>query len=435
MKIVDILNKIQTSSKLEQKASVVKENDSETLKNIFEDTYTKDKYNVTSKNIVLDSFGEKTLEKNYDEFRALLLCLKNRELTGNAALDATKSLIEKFVADDQQTLLDILDHNLCIGLTLKQYQKIVGIKVQKPFEVALAYNLDKVSGVNPIDGTYYASRKLDGLRCITKIDLSNNEVTFLSRQNKVYTTLDNLKPRIVEFFKPMVPHTGVWYLDGELCLIDENGKENFQGILKEAKKKDHTIKNPSYCVFDMLTEKQFNGLEESKTFSTRYYFLKDCCPTVKNIIILPQERIMRQEQFDEWTKMVEKNDWEGFMLRKDVPYKSGRTKDLIKVKKFMDAEYVVKDIALGDISYAEPGKGVVTFKNVLKDFTIEHNGCVVHVGSGITKEQRIYYAKHPEELIGKTVTVQYFEETKNQNGGHSLRFPVLRQVWGVSRDY
>ena len=434
MKIVEILNKIQTSSKLEQKASAIKENDSETLKHIFEDTYTKDKYNVTSKNIVLNSCGDKTLEDNYDEFRALLLCLKNRELTGNAALDATISLIGSFVKEDQQTLLNILDHNLLVGLTLKQYQKIVGIKAQKPFEVALAFNLDKVNGVNPIDGTYFASRKLDGLRCITKIDLSTHEVTFISRQNKVFTTLDNLKPSIIEFFMPMTPQTGVWYLDGELCLINDKGQEDFQAILKEARKKDHTIKNPSYCVFDILTEKQFEGLEVSKPFSTRYDLLKDS-PAVKNIIILPQERIMSQEQFDKWTEKVEKNDWEGFMLRKDVPYKSGRTKDLIKVKKFIDAEYVVKDIALGDINYAEPGKGIVTFKNVLKDFTIEHNGCDVHVGSGITKDQRIYYAKHPEELIGKTVTVQYFEETKNQNGGYSLRFPVLRQVWGTERDF
>ena len=31
--------------------------------------------------------------------------------------------------------------------------------------------------------------------------------------------------------------------------------------------------------------------------------------------------------------------------------------------------------------------------------------------------------------IGKTITVQYFEETLNQDGCHSLRFPVVKHVY------
>ena len=33
--------------------------------------------------------------------------------------------------------------------------------------------------------------------------------------------------------------------------------------------------------------------------------------------------------------------------------------------------------------------------------------------------------KNPESYIGKIISVQYFEETQNQNGGLSLRFPVF----------
>jgi ATP-dependent DNA ligase len=40
--------------------------------------------------------------------------------------------------------------------------------------------------------------------------------------------------------------------DGEVCIVDENGVEDFQGIMKEIKRKDHTIKNPKYKVFDYL---------------------------------------------------------------------------------------------------------------------------------------------------------------------------------------
>lgn len=63
---------------------------------------------------------------------------------------------------------------------------------------------------------------------------------------------------------------------------------------------------------------------------------------------------------------------------------------------------------------------------------ISHKGNTVKVGSGWTIDQRQYYYQHPEELVGATITVQYFEETKNQNGGISLRFPTMKFVHGKS---
>ena len=58
----------------------------------------------------------------------------------------------------------------------------------------------------------------------------------------------------------------------------------------------------------------------------------------------------------------------------------------------------------------------------------------VAVGSGFNQEERIKYQANPEELIGKTITVQYFEETKNQNGGLSLRFPTVKHIYNNGRD-
>ena len=52
----------------------------------------------------------------------------------------------------------------------------------------------------------------------------------------------------------------------------------------------------------------------------------------------------------------------------------------------------------------------------------------------ILKNEREMYFKSPQDIIGKTVTIQYFEESKNQNGGFSLRFPVLKHVYTNGRD-
>jgi len=64
---------------------------------------------------------------------------------------------------------------------------------------------------------------------------------------------------------------------------------------------------------------------------------------------------------------------------------------------------------------------------------IKHKDHLVRVGSGFTIEQRKEFYQNPNKILGKTVTVQYFEETKNQDGGISLRFPTFKILHGYSR--
>jgi len=65
---------------------------------------------------------------------------------------------------------------------------------------------------------------------------------------------------------------------------------------------------------------------------------------------------------------------------------------------------------------------------VMTSAIIEYKGGKVGVGSGWDIEQRKIFFKEPEKIIGKTLTVQYFEETQNKNGECSLRFPVVKIV-------
>jgi DNA ligase-1 len=36
-------------------------------------------------------------------------------------------------------------------------------------------------------------------------------------------------------------------------------------------------------------------------------------------------------------------------------------------------------------------------------------------------------------IVGKIITVQYFEETKNDKGGISLRFPTVKHIYDGER--
>jgi DNA ligase-1 len=65
---------------------------------------------------------------------------------------------------------------------------------------------------------------------------------------------------------------------------------------------------------------------------------------------------------------------------------------------------------------------------------ILHKGYIVRVGSGFSIEQRKEFYQDPNKILGKIIEVQYFEETKNQDGGLSLRFPTFKYLYGDSRD-
>ena len=398
---------------------------------ILADCYDKTvTYGITTKNILIAFSGELTIDEDYSRFHEVLMKLASRALTGNAALDTVTDVIQMFTEADQAILLSIIDRTLAIGVTYESWTKMLGRKLVK-FEVPLAYHLDKAPGKpNPIDGTYFASHKLDGVRLLSKVDLDAGKVTFYSRTGKEYNTLKNLELPLLKIF---AGHTGVWAVDGECCHLLADGSEDFQGIMKEVTRKNFTIPDPHYCVFDAVPWAVFEEKEVGENFTERYKLLTSL-PKDEHIIILEQERVDSQETYDKWLKRVVDNNWEGFMLRKDAPFRKGRTSDLLKVKPYTDDEFTVVDYAAGKQVFAVPGKGNMEFDGV-KDIVIELPcGDRVNVGSGLTKEQRIEWLKDPSKIIGKTVTVKYLEETTDQYGKHSLRHPTLKYVYEGKRE-
>ena len=421
---------IQNTAGTNAKKEILRKNMSPVIRQIFEDTYGPQKYYI-KKFVPNGDYGHLFIDIDYDTFHNTLMKLANREVTGDAAEELLQATVALFEYESQEILYKIIDRNLKIGISLDNFLDVIGEKETK-FEVALAMNLDKVKGVNPIDGTYFISRKLDGVRCICYISktFEDTKITFMSRQGKTFTTLSNLIDPILKFIEDNDYMIGDWVLDGEICIMDENGNENFHGLMKEVTRKNHTIENPRYNVFDLLTLTEFDGRAISTNFSDRLRLLKTLSEN-DNVKILKQERVMSQDDLDRWVATAKENGWEGCMLRKDVPYKRGRSKDLLKIKGMQDAEYEVVGIETGTATYNEGGHKEFDVASAL---IIEHRGNEVRVGSGLSKEQRLRWFDHPEEIIGKTITVQYFEETQDsKTKEYSLRFPVLKYVYEDGR--
>jgi DNA ligase-1 len=403
--------------------TIKKHSDSEFLQKIFNYTYNPyKKYNVTSKNCKKNSelLGH---TNTYGSIFTLLDDLANRVCTGHTAIaNVNRFILENIQYED--LIFNIIDRDLKMGASTSSINKVIPGCIPT-FKVALAnpYNVKRVDFQS---GDWYGSRKLDGVRCICRKE--NDIVTFLSRSGKEFLTLGNLENEILKI-------KGNFILDGEICMVDENGNEDFQGIMKQIRKKNHKIEKPKFFVFDYLTLEQFDNQTGVTPLTFRLEIGKRSLPENINsdmLEFLPQEQLTTEEQFTEMAKDAEEAGFEGIMVRKNVGYEGKRSHNLLKVKKFHDAEYTVLETINGNIRWTENGKQVE--RECLSSIIIEHKGCRVSVGSGFSKEQREMYYESPQDIIGKTVTIQYFEESKNQTGGYSLRFPVLKHVYANGRD-
>lgn len=398
----------------------------ESVRKALEYTYnTFKQYGVTSENCKklshLASYG-------YSSLFDILNDLNSRYLTGHNAISA----VNGFVAANkrhEELIFNIIDRNLKTRSTASMINKVIPGLIPT-FDVALANSFDEkmAKKVNFNKDNWYLSRKLDGCRCICIID-ENSEPKYFSRAGNEFLTLKNLDAEIISLgLKNTV-------IDGEICMLDENDNENFQGIIKEIKRKDHTIENPFFYMFDILTMEEFINKEGTNQFAFRNVQLDNLFydKEFKNIGYLEQTILLDERMLMVKVTEAKENGWEGLMLRKDAPYQGKRSNDVLKVKSFYDAEYIVVDIENAVNRVIVDGKEVEEM--MMRNVVIEHKGSRVQVGSGFNHEQKRYYFEHPEEILGKEVTVSYFEETHNQNGGISLRFPTFKGVYEGKRNF
>lgn len=379
-------------------------------------------YGVTSKNCKKNSH---LVQHGYTDLFKLLDDLDQNYLTGHMAISYVNGFVD-VNRTFEDTIWNIIDRNLKTRSTASMINRVHPGLIPT-FDVALAnaYN-DKTAKKVDWNDNWLISRKLDGVRCLVLID-DQGEVKLTSRSGKPFNTLSNLE---VSIRKLGLKNT---VLDGEVCILDQNGDEDFQSIIKEIKRKDHTIKNPYYYIFDQLTMEEFASKTSARTFQQRLDVLIQLQQVDDPYFSVLPQYMGDDTVFADMIKSSKDQNWEGLMLRKDAEYKGKRSNDILKVKSFQDDEYIVKDIEVGPNRVIVNGKEIS--EEMLKNIIIEHRGHRVQVGSGFSIEQRRYYYQHHDELIGKQVAVQYFQESRDQNGGYSLRFPVIKAIYKENRDF
>lgn len=408
------------------------------LKDLFGATYNYDVTYGLSDKLLSKEVPDRMVQ--YVNLDHLLEDLASRRLSGHDAVYAVQSFTDDPILKD--ALYRIVQKDLKVRVDYKLINSVIPNCV-KHFDVTLAERLDKVleakTPIDYLDGSYFASRKYDGVRLVCLIDTKTNTVHTFSREGREYTSLQNLfEPllNVAKAFQEIRQYDGIVVTDGEAALATADGSDDFKGLVGLIKrfKDGFQIANPRYNIFDILTEDEFYETTESPILTERYEMLKRVIAASKDrlqsrIVTVEQTQITSQKQLDDMFAAAQLRKEEGLILRKNIPFETGRSKNMLKVKKMHHIELKVIDVEFGDMELVDDG--VQRTEKTLSRIVCEYEGGTVRVGSGFKKEERRKYFRNPELLIGKMVTVQYFEKTTDRTGTPSLRFPIFCAV----RDY
>lgn len=305
----------------------------------------------------------------------------------------------------------ILNRNIEIGMAEKGISKIFPNFIST-FEVQLAEKFNEKLIENRV---MYVTEKLDGIRAIY-IDGE-----FKSRKGKIINGLDHIKDDI----EKITPADIV--LDGELVFVSKDSIDrdvNFRITTKIVNSNMEKKLDIQYKVFDTLTVDEFKRGESYSLYSERRKILNRLNTNIntlqlKNISIVPL--LAQTRELDEVYNLlhdIEQTGSEGLMVNFNEPYKCKRHSGILKMKTMQSIDL--------EIIGVEEGQG--ENKGILGNILVNYKDNLVAVGTGFSKHLRQIYWDNPNEIIGKIAEIQYFEESKNQQGKFSLRFPVFKCI-------
>lgn len=349
----------------------------------------------------------------------------------NTGAMATVSLVQDFCSvlsvENRDFLYHVFGKDLKIGVTAKTINKALGKGFIREFGVQLAHPYHKYA--DSVTGKMFClTQKLDGHRSV--FIYKDGQGQFFTRKGLPISGLEEQTKEATEVIKT---YGRDMVLDGELLLFNRDDlptKDLFRATSRILRSETANKTGILFNVFDALPTVEFEQGKSTQTFFDRKNGLEGTLARTiyDRHVHIPHIQIVSNLYYgNDITKIkelqeryVKPNGWEGLMLNiTDGYYQTKRTKDLLKIKEFFDADVVVKDVFEGE------GK----LKGTLGGIIVDYKGYDVRVGTGFDDASRDYYWNNQDEIIGKVATVQYFEETNNQNDDSiSLRFPVFITV-------
>lgn len=413
----------ETSSKIEKQEVMITNKDTPLFKEAL--VFLLDQF-------VTIGISTKALKKEiepqlvYTSFNDILSYLKSNKTGSNENIAILLGYLNQFDTNTKTILSELFSKTLSLGVSAKSVNKAFDQELIQTFSPQLAFSFEKyIDSIDDLD-QLYVTKKLDGTRAIVKIK-SNHEIEILSRKGFPQNGFNQLKEDLLQFIDKnqhvLTNFPNGFILDGELLLKNNENLSTLELYQKTSKmiRSSGEKTNIELNVFDCLSLPDF----ESNNPSTHNY--KHRRESWLNAMLesefikpLPLTAIITKKDIPFWHNIAKTNGWEGLMLNTAAGfYQKKRSKDVLKVKEMKTA-----DVEIIGFNQATSGK----FKGKLKSLIVDiGNGNTTDVGFGITDELKIKIWDNQDFYLGKMIEMQYFEKSKNQKGGESIRFPGFIQ--------
>lgn len=342
--------------------------------------------------------------------------ISKRVVTGNAAINHLKMILESVTADDAYVIERIIEKDLRCGVSEATVNKIwPGLIPTYPVMLASGFD-EKVMA--KMSYPAYVQLKLDGMRFNAIVN--NGKVEFRSRNGKHIDLLGNLEQ---EFLFMAGSESCVF--DGELVVRDSQGIMNRQkgnGILNKAVKGTISAMEASMVhatIWDIVPFSAFQQGVYNTSYQERFGKLQQL--VLPGRISLIENRVVNTE--DEAHELFQEyfNKGEEGIILKDInaPWEDKRVKHQVKFKGELECDLLCMDWQEGT------GKNVGKLGALV--LTSADGVVKVNVGSGFTDEQRDKYTK--ENTVGKVVAVKYNAKIQDKKTGQtSLFLPVFLEL-------
>ena len=342
--------------------------------------------------------------------------ISKRVVTGNAAINHLKMILESVTADDAYVIERIIEKDLRCGVSEATVNKIwPGLIPTYPVMLASGFD-EKVMA--KMSYPAYVQLKLDGMRFNAIVN--NGKVEFRSRNGKHIDLLGNLEQ---EFLFMAGSESCVF--DGELVVRDGQGIMNRQkgnGILNKAVKGTISAMEASMVhatIWDIIPFSAFQQCVYKTSYQERFGKLQQL--VLPGRISLIENRVVNTE--DEAHELFQEyfNKGEEGIILKDInaPWEDKRVKHQVKFKGELECDLLCMDWQEGT------GKNVGKLGALV--LTSADGVVKVNVGSGFTDEQRDKYTK--ENTVGKVVAVKYNAKIQDKKTGQtSLFLPVFLEL-------
>ncbi len=406
------LRKLEDISGRKEKEQVLVENkNNEIFKQIFwwaQNPYLR--YNI-KKVKGINTAASDFFEDSFKILVKMLNDLNNKKYTGDKANDLVAGFLNMCSTEEQKWYGRILRHNLRVGITSKTFNSIIPGYIPM-FKVMLAKE-DKKVKAKPKN--VILERKYDGYRVLTRVQ--DHKAKMYSRQGKPYIGFNQIISEMNLF------PDGCY--DGEVISLDNQ----FSGMQKEALRKG-TEKFGILNIFDYLTLDEFDNqkcdlitLYRKSRLTEKYLSAMELnkSSSFDHVNVVSNTKILNygDPEIEQYYNEFLYEGFEGAMMKDiDGLYTFNRSSAWLKIVPFISIDAPIIGFSRGNPH--------TKYENTLGALKIDYFGNEVLV-AGIPEDLRDEIWNNQDYYLGKMIEVHARQESQNQNGRRSLRFPRFHQ--------